>query len=361
MSRPSGIIVFGANGSGKTTLARELARILNYKHIDHEDYAFNKSDIPYTDPRTSDECNDLMLADIKKHRSFVISAVTGDFGDIIPHYYDLAIHISAPLKLRLKRIEQREYERHGERVREGGDMYESRIKFMGFVNSRPLEQIEQWANSLACSVISIDGTDDWHINATKIALQYQRMFLYHYFEKSKGSLLSLSALPQNEADSIQNRLVLENKTFAAQRNERYLPRRKELEQIVHKLFVEKGGKPEKDTPHYFVIGECPWLATWYEQADYIKIPIKEFDLQTVSFTYGDTFPTFSPSVTDGMEYRNTVYTYEEALMLIEKYGMPQDKWDNPVFAQPCYVEAQVWSDEPVLRYKKTWESEVGGI
>jgi len=183
------------------------------------------------------------------------------------------------------------------------------------------------------------------------------MFLYHYFEKSKGPLLSLSALSAEQADMIQQKIVADNKTFAAQRNDRYLPRRRELEKIVRELFIAKGGKPEKESPHYFVIGECPWLTTWYEQADYIKIPVNEFDLQTVSFTYGDTFPTFSPHVTDGLEYRNTVYTYDEILKIIDKYGMPQDNWDKPVFAQPCYVEAQVWSDEPALRYKKAWEKE----
>ena len=176
------------------------------------------------------------------------------------------------------------------------------------------------------------------------------MYLYHYFEKSKTPFLSLTALPLDEAIEIQNKIISEQKVFAAQRNERYLSRRHEIEKHVRDLFIEKGGKPLKETPHYFVIGECPWLATWYEQADYIKIPIGEFDMQKVSFTYGDTFPTFSPNVTDGMEYRNTVYTYEEAMKIIEKYGMPQDKWDKPVFAQPCYVEAQVWSDEPALRY-----------
>ena len=181
------------------------------------------------------------------------------------------------------------------------------------------------------------------------------MYLYHYFEKSKGPLLSLSALPIEEAVGIQNRIVTDNKTFAAKRNEQYLPRRRELEIIVREQFIEKGGEPEKESPHYFVIGECPWLATWYEQADFIKIPVSKFDLKTVSFTYGDTFPTFSPNVTDGMEYRNTVYTYQEILKIIEKYGMPQDKRDVSIFAQPCYVEAQVWSDEPAMRYKKEWQ------
>ena len=182
------------------------------------------------------------------------------------------------------------------------------------------------------------------------------MFLYHYFEKSKGPLLSLSALALEVAVDIQNNIIVDNKTFAAQRNERYLPRRKELEKIVYNLFVRKGGKPEKETPHYFVICKCPWLETWYEEADFIRISINEFNLQTVSFTYGDTFPTFSPNVTDGMEYRNTVYTYDEILKIIKKYGLPQDKWDKPIFAQPSYIEAQIWSDNPVLRYKTEWEA-----
>ena len=47
MDKPRGIIVFGANGSGKTTLGRELARILTFKHMDREEYYFEKSEIPY--------------------------------------------------------------------------------------------------------------------------------------------------------------------------------------------------------------------------------------------------------------------------------------------------------------------------
>ncbi|MDR7855204.1 shikimate kinase [Tissierella sp.] len=48
MSKPHGIIVFGANGSGKSTLGRELANLLNFKYMDIEDYHFYKSKIPYT-------------------------------------------------------------------------------------------------------------------------------------------------------------------------------------------------------------------------------------------------------------------------------------------------------------------------
>lgn len=172
MSKMHGIIVFGANGSGKTTLGRELACILNYKHMDIEDYHFEKSEIPYTVERSYEDCLNLMLADIERHRSFVLSAVTGDFGDKIPLLYEFAVFISAPIELRMKRIGQREYERHGERIHKGGDMYEQHLKFVDFAASRSLARIEQWAETLVCPTIRADGTEDYKKTAANIAIRY---------------------------------------------------------------------------------------------------------------------------------------------------------------------------------------------
>jgi len=171
----SGIIVFGPNGSGKTTLGRELARILGFKHMDIEEYYFQKSEIPYTNPRSREDCLSLMLADIEKHRSFVLSAVTGDFGDIIPQFYTLGVYISAPLELRMQRIKQRAFEQHGERILEGGDMYEQEQRFFDFVASRSLssiQQIEQWTETLKCPVIHVDGTANWRESAAELARRF---------------------------------------------------------------------------------------------------------------------------------------------------------------------------------------------
>ncbi|WP_438446538.1 AAA family ATPase [Gorillibacterium sp. sgz5001074] len=175
MNKPHGIILFGANGSGKTTLGRELANILDFKHMDHEDYHFEKSELPYTNVRPYEDCLNLMLGDIEKYRLFVLTAVTGDFGDTIPKFYDLAVFITAPIELRMERIEQREYMQHGERIRKGGDMYEQHLKFIEFVASRSLSKMEQWAETLTCPIIHIDGTEDWHTNGTNIAKRFYEM------------------------------------------------------------------------------------------------------------------------------------------------------------------------------------------
>ena len=169
MSNPHGIIVFGANGSGKTTLGHELARILHFKHIDHEDYCFEKSDIPYTVTRPREVYEALMLADIEKYGSFIISACTGDFGEKIENLYELAVYIEAPLELRIERVKQRNIEKFGERVLKGGDMYEQQMGFVDFVAKRSLSRIEQWAETLACPILRIDGTIDWRFNAANIA------------------------------------------------------------------------------------------------------------------------------------------------------------------------------------------------
>ena len=173
MNNPQGIIIFGANGSGKTILGKELAHILGFKHMDVEIYHFEESEIPYTVERSREDCLRLMLADIEKHRLFVIAAVTDDFGDTIPSLYKLAVHITAPLEVRIERIKRRAYEQHGERICEGGDMHEQTVKFIDFVSSRSLLKINQWAESITCPVMHIDGMIDWRMNAKNVAKVFQ--------------------------------------------------------------------------------------------------------------------------------------------------------------------------------------------
>lgn len=172
MNKPHGIIVFGPNGSGKTTLGRELARILGFLHMDHEAYHFAPSDIPYTAERPRAECLRLMRADIEKHRAFVLSAVTGDFGDTIPRLYELGVYLTAPLALRMQRIAQREQGRHGDRLLKGGDMQAQHRRFLDFAAARPLSKIDQWAQTLPCPVVRIDGAQDFRTNAAAIAARF---------------------------------------------------------------------------------------------------------------------------------------------------------------------------------------------
>ena len=75
------------------------------------------------------------------------------------------------------------------------------------------------------------------------------------------------------------------------------------EDIIRSEFIKKGGNIQRKSPHYMTVEHSLRLASWFEHSAFIKIDINEFDTNTVSFTYGDSHPTFSPKVNDGKEYR----------------------------------------------------------
>ncbi|MDR1299161.1 MAG: NUDIX domain-containing protein, partial [Oscillospiraceae bacterium] len=172
MSKPHGIILLGANGSGKSTLGRELARVLDFAHFDVETYWFYESDIPFTSIRPPEERNALLLSDMKKHGSFVVSGDISDWGNEFTTMFDLAVFLTAPTDIRLKRIENREYARWGERVRPGGDMYEQQEKFRAFAAARDIAQLEEGASAFACPRLHIDGTADYRETAADIAKRF---------------------------------------------------------------------------------------------------------------------------------------------------------------------------------------------
>ena len=179
------------------------------------------------------------------------------------------------------------------------------------------------------------------------------MFLYHYFDKTVGAFVSLSDLSVDEANNIIYNIKKEKpNVMCAQRQPEYMERRRYFEEILKTEFTKKGGIIKRESPHYMVIEHSPWLSGWFENSAFVKIPIEEFDLKTVSFTYGDSHPTFSEKVNDGKEYRKKLYIYDEILEVIKKYGLPQDWNDDGKYGPERYVEAHIWSDTPIDKYRK---------
>ena len=177
------------------------------------------------------------------------------------------------------------------------------------------------------------------------------MYLYHFFDKRTGPFRSLTSISPEEAKDMIEKIKKERPdSQCAQRHNHYVEYRHNCEAIQRREFTAKGGVMEKTSPHYMVVEFSPWLSTWFEQSEYIRIPIEEFDLRTVSFTYGDSMPTFSDKCADGKEYRKKLYTYEEILKIIDKYGLPQDWNDDGKHGPERYIEAHIWSDTPITRY-----------
>ena len=177
------------------------------------------------------------------------------------------------------------------------------------------------------------------------------IYLYHYYDKAVGPFVNLSELPIEDAATILSTIKTKKpNTQAAQRHDKYLEYRRNCESILRAEFMKKGGIIHRTSPHYMVVEHSPWLSTWYDNSTFVKIPIEEIDIRTISFTYGDSMPAFSPSVNDGKEYRKKLYTYDEILFIIQKYGLPQDWNDDGKYGPERYIEAHVWSDEIIHRY-----------
>ncbi len=155
---PDGIIITGLNSCGKSTVCKLLAKKLHYYSMDVEDYYFIDSDIPYSKFHTYEQTKDLMLNDIEKYNHFVLATVHCDWGKEISSMCKLAVVLKAPRDIRMERIKKREYEKFGDRVLQGGDLYESQQKFHNKVLERGEEQIVKQMGFITCPVLEIDAT-----------------------------------------------------------------------------------------------------------------------------------------------------------------------------------------------------------
>lgn len=154
---PEGILITGLNGCGKSTVCRLLAEKLNYFSMDVEDYYFIKSDTPYSKFHTLEETQRLMERDIAKHQKFVLATVNCNWGEKINSAFKLAVVLKAPIDIRMERIKTREYKKFGNRVLEGGDLYDSQLKFHNKVLARTDEHIEKQMQYISCPVLKLDG------------------------------------------------------------------------------------------------------------------------------------------------------------------------------------------------------------
>jgi adenylate kinase family enzyme len=162
------VIILGANGSGKSTVGHELANLLTCAHFDTEDYWFHKSEIPYTTSRPPEERNALFFSDIKKYDSYVVSGSVSQWDKAFLKLFDLAVFLEVPSDIRVERIENREHDRFGNRIRKCGDMYEQHLKFIEYANHVDIPLLKKEAEKYFCPVIYVDGTENYNSIVKKI-------------------------------------------------------------------------------------------------------------------------------------------------------------------------------------------------
>ncbi len=155
-----GIQICGLNGCGKSTLGKALAEKIDFHFIDVENLYFSRTNEtePYTNPKSRKDVESLLIDEVSKHPDFVFSAVKGDYGkDIIP-LYDYVIVIEVPKEIRSKRVRHRSFEKFGNKMLPGGDLYNQEKTFLQMVDSRQDDFVSDWLQKVSCPIIKVDGT-----------------------------------------------------------------------------------------------------------------------------------------------------------------------------------------------------------
>jgi len=154
-----GILICGLNGTGKSTAGKILAERLGYAFIDNEELYFPKNDPSYefSKPRSKAEVIELLDKKIHDNNNFVFAAVKGDYGDKLIEALDTVVLIELPRGERLERVKNRSFQKFGNRMLQGGDLYEKEGNWLSYVASRPEDLVEEWVLSVKCPVIRVDG------------------------------------------------------------------------------------------------------------------------------------------------------------------------------------------------------------
>jgi adenylate kinase family enzyme len=170
------IHILGASGSGTTTLGIAISERYGYIHLDTDDFFWEKTDIPFTVRREKILRQNMLSDAVTEAGKCVISGSLCGWGDVFISRFDLVIYISAPAEIRKKRLIDREFNRFGNRILPGGDMYDEHIKFIEWamaydtadVNMRSAKLHEEWLKQFTCPVIRLNGTDTCEHNFNRL-------------------------------------------------------------------------------------------------------------------------------------------------------------------------------------------------
>ena len=177
----SGIMIMGAPGAGKTTLGELVAKELGYTFLDIDEFIWRKdTEIPFSEMYPKNEKISRLMDAVSACDHFVMAGSMDSFHEHFDPFFTLVVHLQTDAEIREMRVRQREFDRFGNRILEGGDMYDKHEGFIrdlaGYdigIGGCTLQQHELWLKSLSCKVIKLNGSDNLYVNMKRIIKMYR--------------------------------------------------------------------------------------------------------------------------------------------------------------------------------------------
>ncbi|WP_371347299.1 adenylate kinase [Ancylobacter sp. IITR112] len=159
------LYVMGASCSGVSTLGNIVAGRLGLPHLDVDAFYWMPSDPPYSQKRPPEDRVRLIAQKQAEAEGWVLTGSFIGWGDALIRGVDLIVFLVTPTPIRLQRLDAREVERHGARIRPGGDMHDAHLAFRQWASryddptfeGRNLAQHERWLEQQSAPVLRLQG------------------------------------------------------------------------------------------------------------------------------------------------------------------------------------------------------------
>ncbi|WP_422048792.1 adenylate kinase [Shimia sp.] len=169
------IYVFGASGSGSTTLAQRVAEATGLVHVDADDHYWAPVDPPFSVKNPPQERVRLMR-EAMGDAGWVLSGSCNGWGESLMAQADLLVFTTLATEIRIQRLRARESKRFGNRIKEGGDMYQIHRDFIEWAkgyddpafHGRNIEMHERWIETQDTPICRIDSSDPLDVSAQAV-------------------------------------------------------------------------------------------------------------------------------------------------------------------------------------------------
>lgn len=170
------------------------------------------------------------------------------------------------------------------------------------------------------------------------------MYAFRFYEKKDGPFVSIRQFSYDEVSKLGQKGGMCN--IHDIYNNRVL-----IEDLLLRQFIRKGGVSDREYPYYAtVFDKLPdnnQLHVRFQEPECLKIPMKEFPKEKVSFTYGQSPRALTRK--DNHPTRRKVLLWDEAEWAINQFPFVKD--------EGTWLEMQIWEDDTLKRFYKDGKGE----